>query len=90
MISQPHSALARTERYIARALEALRSGNTSMAAEHLEHALGAVTFAGNSQSKLIDSTKHLLTFYAANGALDKAHQDAAIAAVKHAESPGID
>ncbi len=88
MVSQPHSALARTERYISRALEALRSGNAAQATEHLEHALGAVAFAGNSQTKLIDSlhaiaddTGCLLTDEQRRGALD---------AITHAEGSGID
>ncbi len=87
-VQQPESALARVETYILAAKRALEAGQLRLAEQQMALALGAVTFAANTQTRLItslnaivDDTRCLLTHDREREALD---------AVTQAESSGID
>lgn len=91
MVSQPNSALARVETYIREALLAIDRGDLTLASAQLGGALGAVEFAANSQTKLIDACKHASQAVAK---MPQGRYKGIVAccdeAVKHAEGPGID
>ncbi len=90
-ISQPNSALARTDAYIREALIALNRGDLTLAAAKLGGALGAAEFAGNSQTKLIEAARAASSAMA--GYRDwrtSTERNGLVAAIKHAEGPGID
>lgn len=91
-IDQPNSALARTARHINEALEALRQGDDMTATVKLRLALGALGFAGNSQTKLIDALKNADAFV--GGFMQDSDCKALRAgfkdAIAHASGPGID
>ncbi len=88
MVSQPHSALARTERYLSRALAALREGNLAQATEQLDYALGAVAVAGDRQTRLIEQAKETATYLeGCDSTRAENHALALRRAVTHAEDP---
>ncbi len=95
-VAQSNSALARVETYVLAAKRALEAGQLRVAEQQMDLALGAMTFAANSQTKLIEAVQSAAVFTTPlerlkgwNGykedAARRMHE-----AVAHAESPGID
>ncbi len=90
-ITQRDSALARVEGYVLEAKTALDCNRPQAAAHAVDLALGALTFAGNSQTRLIDASNAAAK--AMSGYRDwrtSTERNALLDAIEHAESPGID
>ncbi len=90
-VAQPNSALARVETYILAAKRALEAGQLRIAEQQMDLALGAMTFAANSQTKLIEAARGAAT--AMTGYRDwrtSTERNGLVNAVAHAEGPGID
>ncbi len=54
-ISQPNSALARADRHVLNARDALERKDYAATLRSINGALGALSYAGTAQSKLIDA-----------------------------------
>lgn len=89
-IEQPNSALARAERAVLLAKQHLCFGTGSIedADKALDLALGALGFAGNSQTRLIDALQAALTTQ--GHSLKSTVIEQGFDAINHATGPGID
>lgn len=84
-ILQPNSALARADRHVFNARDALKERDYVAALRHIDAALGALSYAGNSQARLIGAAKLGL-----RNAPDSTVAADIQGAIDHAEGPGID
>ncbi len=98
MICQLNSALARADTYVREALLAIHQRDYTLASAKLGGALGALDYAGNSQTRLIDAVNGLVIAnhgLPANPADEtdpvcRAAIEQGLAAITHATGPGID